>query len=127
MGGTKWLNAGKVGNEYETIAEVDGIQIVKHKISGSSSTPTYSNNSKYYATYDSTTGKIKQITCYDEETSAKIYDIDWGHKHGEFKKGEPHVQYYKNGIRQKETYEPNSEQYALYLKLKDIEGGYIKK
>lgn len=118
MGSLKWKNKGKPWRDYEVVEEVDGIKVLNKKDSRSNSLPTYSDSSRYYATYNSTTGEIKQIACYDESTHAKLYDIDWSHDHGEFKKGEPHIHYYDEKGKSINAVKPNQEQLELYNKFK---------
>lgn len=123
MGSQKWVNQGKPWKDYEVVDEVDGVKVLKKKNSKSNSLPTYSDSAKYYATYDNNTGEIKQISCYDDTTHAKLYDIDWEHDHGEFKKGTPHVHYYDDKKKSSDAKAPTTEQMELYKKFK---GRYVE-
>lgn len=122
MGNTKWYETHRKTkkNEYETVCMIDGVKVVRRIGSGNTGTPMYSNTSEMYATYNIKTGMIKQISCYNKDTHVKMYDIDWDHDHDGFKKGEPHVQYYHDKVRQSgKAYPPNEKQMRLYLQFKD--------
>lgn len=120
MGNTRWFEGGKKEPEYVVVEEYFGIKIIKPIGKNNTNTPLYSNSSEFYATYNPTTKFVTKISCYDKVTHVKLYDIEWGHNHGKFKKGTPHVQYYNNKERDKtKAYAPNKKQYKLYLMFKD--------
>ena len=73
-----------------------GVKLLKRKDNEHNNNPMYANKSKMYA-HRNTEKKVVQITVY--ENGIRMYDIDWGHTHDSFKKGEPHIQYYKDGQR----------------------------
>ena len=66
-------------------------------------------------------GKVVQIAVY--ENNVKVKDIEWGHNHKPFKKGQVHVQDYVNGVRQPEPREPNEEERKLVELVREEENG----
>lgn len=109
MGGSKQYEPG-VGIKEQTFEQIgttkNGIKILHEIGESNSSVPRHSNTPfTMYATQDSNTGKLKQITFYggpDGRTITK--QLDWGHPHGGIKQGDIHVHFYKDGIKVKDKY-----------------------
>lgn len=75
--------------------------------------PAHSNTSTYYAVEGE--DGIKQMKFYVDRTHA--IDFDWGHKHGEFNKGEVHVHEYKAVDDRPEPRRMTKQEYDKYNRL----------
>lgn len=117
MGNTRWFEGGRKELEYVTIGEICGIKIIKKIHGNSSNTPKYTNNSEFYAITGSKSKEIKQFTCYNNKKHGKVYDADWTHDHGPFKKCEMHVHYYDENGKRMEPVAPNKKQLGIYKML----------
>ncbi|MBR2448949.1 MAG: hypothetical protein IKB30_02380 [Clostridia bacterium] len=93
-----------------------GVKLLIRLDNGHKNCPMYSHSSKMYAHRD-TEKKVTQIAVY--ENRVRVYDIDWGHDHDSFKKGEIHIQYYKDGHRDKSrpAEKPTPEQVQLVKEI----------
>ena len=102
MGGSKqYLESGGFKNQTYEQTEVtsNGIKILRKIGNKSSNLPMYSNTPyTMYASRDSESGALKQITVYGgKDGRQKAKELDWGHGHGKIKEGNIHVHRYVNG------------------------------
>lgn len=108
-------------DEYRTVKSISGIKVIE-KISNekeSKNTPMHSHSKNaMYARMDEY-GNVVQISVYENNT--KIKDIDWGHKHGDFNKGDVHVHTYDGFNRSKAVRRPTEEEMVLVNKVKEQE------
>lgn len=106
MGGTKqYEKYGEIREpEYKQVGVTsNGIKVLQGLNKNSSGLPRYAHTPfTMYATTDSNTNELKQISGYGGKSGlVKIKDLDWSHPHEEFKKGDIHVHIYENGIKTK--------------------------
>lgn len=129
MGSSKNYIAGGGFSEqgYKQIGTTaNGIKIIANKDSSrASNTPTFSNTpNTAYASIDSKTGMVKQVTVYGKgsEYRGKAKDIDIGHAHNNkgnslhFNRTEIHVHDYdENGVRSEEARKPSKKERRLLM------------
>lgn len=101
--------------KYKFVRHVVGVKVIT-KVNKNpkqpDNTPMFSNTANtMYAHVGGKEKKIVQISVYENHT--KVKDIDWGHEHGKYKKGEVHVQEYIEKERQKEPRDPTEEEIML--------------
>lgn len=112
-------------HEYKTIGKPvflstgEKAKVVQSKIN-LNSLPYYSVTSTYYVILD-TNNKPKQMAKYDPTTHIRLKDFDWSHTHREFKQGHLHMQYFINGIREKDPRRPTEKEIReLKIVLKEL-------
>ena len=96
-----------------------GVKLLKRLNNSHNNNPRYANKSKMYA-HRNDEGIVVQISVY--ENGVRVYDIDWGHAHDSFKKGEIHIQWCdKDGKRDpsRPAELPTKEQIELVNKVKE--------
>lgn len=115
MGSGAAFKENKIGTEYFSQDSIAGIKIIQKK-NKKKGTPDNTPNTMY-AIRDKVTGKVDQVSVYEAISESKhgrkIKDIEWGHYHKPFKKGEVHVQDYIEGIRQKAPRSPTKEELQI--------------
>ena len=116
MGDSKNYDAlnGKITNfHYVTIGHVFEIPIIKTIAEINNGIPKYRNSSQAYVIFDRDVNQITQVVFYKENGE---FDrrMEWGHTHGKFVKGTPHVQYFWN----KETRSPNEYEQKIFDEIK---------
>lgn len=108
-------------DEYIMVKSISGIKVIE-KVGDkreSKNTPMHSHSKNaMYARMDEN-GKVVQISVY--ENNNKVKDIDWGHEHHEFKKGDVHVHTYDGFNRSKAVRRPTEEEMILVNKVKEQE------
>lgn len=118
MGSSKNYNKDG-GFDKRTYKEIgitsNGIKVLGKLDGGSSNTPLYSNTPyTMYASMDSNTGVLKQITAYGgKEGRQKIKEMDWSHGHDSFKPGDIHVHLYDDGKKTKKYRKPSKKEYRI--------------
>ena len=130
MGNGSAFKDGKVGTQYlsnESIVGIKIIQKVGKKEGDSDNTPMYSHTpNTMYAIRDKDTLKVDQVAVYEaipgSKYGRKIKDIEWGHDHDPFKKGEVHVQDYIDGVRQKTPRVPTEEEKQIAEEIRSADG-----
>lgn len=112
-------------DEYITVKYVAGIKVItrRDKKDGQpDNNPMHSHTANtMYAHLDRETGKVVQVSVYKD--NVKVKDIDWGHQHGKYKKGETHVHVYVDGIRQKGAVEPSEEDLLIAETVRSEDDG----
>ena len=101
-------------DQYYTVRYVAGIKIITKRNKTekeSDNTPLYSHTPNTTYARRNKSGKVTQVSVYKD--GVKVKDIEWGHKHKTFMKGEVHVSEYNNGIREKEPRSPTEEEKAI--------------
>ena len=77
--------------EYKQVRElIEGIKVIKHITDPHTGMPIYSNTPDTMYLREDNDGHISQLRIY--KGREPYLDIDWGHNHGNFHKGTPHVQ-----------------------------------
>ena len=98
--------------EWKTVGILpSGVKVIQHTTQNNATNPQFSHSSKVYAVADPKDKKIKQIVAYDD-INQMSKEINWGHKHNEFAKGEVHVHYDERNRNL--TRKPNKEELKLY-------------
>ena len=106
-------------DEYVMVDFVCGVKVLTKKNKKSNeidNTPAHSHTPNTMYARRNQNGEIVQIAVY--ENNVKVKDIEWGHNHKPFKKGDIHVQEYIDGIRQEEPRSPTEEEKLLAEKVR---------
>ena len=94
MGSSRGWHKGQNGSppvfNWQAVRSIEGIKVLKHVDKINASLPTFSNTPYTKYLRQAPSGGIDQLRIFIGRHS--FYDIDWGHDHGEFKKGTAHVQ-----------------------------------
>lgn len=110
--------------EYVTVDFVAGVKVItknNKKENEIDNTPAHSKSKNTMYARRNKDGEIVQIAVY--ENHIKIKDIEWGHNHKPFKKGEVHVQEYINGVREREPRKPTDEERYLAEQVRRVDNG----
>lgn len=75
--------------EYRVVRRIADVKVLKHIGKGNESLPMYSNTPHTAYIRENSKGNLDQVRFYRGRRA--MFDIDWGHGHGKFKKGIPHL------------------------------------
>ncbi len=91
--GTFLVSGGFSRQEYFTKDIIEDIKVVKHDSKNNAGLPQYSNTPNTAYLHESADGKINEIRFYKNRMPR--FDIDWGHSHGKYPEGIPHIHFWK--------------------------------
>lgn len=125
MGGSKGF-AERNEYKYKSIGTVEGIKVLAG-LRGEHNLPKYSDTSTAYVKMGKSKGDTKDSprTIRIFKNGEVIKDIDWGHDHDSFKKGEIHVHEYTNGARNRIVRKPSRKERRLGIRVRN--GTFISK
>ncbi len=89
--GTFLESGGFSRQEYKKARDpIAGIKVIKHVTDLHAGMPKYCNTPNTMYLREDNKGNVTQLRVY--QGREPYLDVDWGHNHGRFKKGTPHVQ-----------------------------------
>ena len=89
--GTFLASGGFSRQEYKAARDpIAGIKVIKHILDSHTGMPKYCNTPNTMYLREDSEGNVTQLRVY--RGREPYLDVDWGHNHGRFSKGTPHVQ-----------------------------------